>query len=174
MTDPRPYSPARDAQVSQNPATRRLADHVNNRAAAYIGQVRLEQPCRTCLFHPSAHQWCHTSRSCPPLPQVLLRPSTALYPAAPGESQMAINTLRAGEACLQLLLVRVGCTQALCHSAWPASALAPHQQLHPPTCTRHPRRTRLAAELLSDDSNFRAGLIPLLAPTAAHLLASGG
>lgn len=31
-----------------------------------------------------------------------------------------------------------------------------------------------AAELLSDDSNFRAGLIPLLAPTAAHLLASGG
>ncbi|KAI7840243.1 hypothetical protein COHA_006025 [Chlorella ohadii] len=79
-------------QVSQNPATRRLADHVNNRAAAYIGQV-------------------------------LLRPSTALYPAVPGESQMAINTLR-------------------------------------------------AAELLSDDSNFRAGLIPLLAPTAAHLLAS--
>lgn len=33
--------------------------------------------------------------------------------------------------------------------------------------------TLRAAELLSDDSNFRAGLIPLLAPTAAHLLASG-
>ena len=59
-----------------------------------------------------------------PGPQVLLRPSMAHYPAAPGESQMAINTLR-------------------------------------------------AAELLSDDSNFRAGLIPLLAPTSAHLLASG-
>jgi hypothetical protein len=56
--------------------------------------------------------------------QVLLRPSTSLFPAAEGESQMAINTLR-------------------------------------------------AAELLSDDSNFRAGLIPLLAPTSAHLLASG-
>lgn len=56
--------------------------------------------------------------------QVLLRPSTVHFPAAPGESQMAVNTLR-------------------------------------------------AAELLSDDSNFRAGLIPLLAPTAAHLLASG-
>ena len=56
--------------------------------------------------------------------QVLLRPSMALCPAAPGESQMCINTLR-------------------------------------------------AAELLSDDSNFRAGLIPLLAPTTAHLLASG-
>lgn len=82
------------AQVAQHASTRRLADHVNNRAAAYIGQV-------------------------------LLRPSTAHFPAAPGESQMAINTLR-------------------------------------------------AAELLSDDSNFRAGLIPLLAPTAAHLLSSGG
>lgn len=56
--------------------------------------------------------------------QVLLRPSTAHFPSAPGESQMAINTLR-------------------------------------------------AAELLSDDSNFRAGLIPLLAPTSAHLLATG-
>lgn len=55
---------------------------------------------------------------------MLLRPGTALFPAAPGEAQMSINTLR-------------------------------------------------AAELLSDDSNFRAGLIPLLAPTAAHLLASG-
>ena len=30
-----------------------------------------------------------------------------------------------------------------------------------------------AAELLSDDSNFRAGLIPLLGPALAHLLASG-
>jgi hypothetical protein len=79
--------------VAQHAATRRLADHVNNRAAAYIGQV-------------------------------LLRPSTKHYPAAPGEAQMAINTLR-------------------------------------------------AAELLSDDSNFRAGLIPLLAPTSAHLLSSG-
>jgi hypothetical protein len=33
--------------------------------------------------------------------------------------------------------------------------------------------TLRAAELLSDDSNFRAGLIPLLAPTSAHLLALG-
>lgn len=89
---PRPI-PLGHSQVAQSPATRRLADHVNNRAAAYIGQV-------------------------------LLRPSTQHFPAARGESQMAINCLR-------------------------------------------------AAELLSDDSNFRAGLIPLLAPTAAHLLTSG-
>ena len=34
--------------------------------------------------------------------------------------------------------------------------------------------TLRAAELLSDDSNLRSGLIPLLAPTVAHLLASGG
>lgn len=79
--------------MSQSEGTRRLAEHVTNRAAAYIGQV-------------------------------LLRPSTHAFPAAPGEAQMASNCLR-------------------------------------------------AAELLSDDSNFRAGLIPLLGPALAHLLASG-
>ena len=40
-----PRLPPCRAQVSSNPATRRLADHVNNRAAAYIGQVRRRQAC---------------------------------------------------------------------------------------------------------------------------------
>eukprot|EP00887_Chlorella_sp_A99_P006281 scaffold3.g6281.t1 len=76
--------------AARHPGTRRLSEHIVNRAAAYIGQV-------------------------------LLRPPATQYPAALGEGQMAINTLR-------------------------------------------------AAELLSDDSNFRGSLIPLLAPTLAGLL----
>lgn len=130
--------------AARQPGTRRLSEHVINRAAAYIGQVggwslrahclTAHVPSQVCTHSCGWTHWlCRAASNqapCCPCPgclaslhkQVLLRPSATQYASAPGEGQMAINTLR-------------------------------------------------AAELLTDDSNFRGALIPLLAPTISGLLA---